>query len=99
MWIARFVTRFDRLTPPTRSRVRPRSTASHLKRGTKTRDAGEFYQRRHPYDRDSLAALVNFLEQFSDPNQSSTLQRLDELEPDNPQVQHMLKELHEHSHG
>ena len=53
----------------------------------------------HPYDRDSLAALVNFLEQSGDPAKALTYaQRLGELEPDNPQVRQMLKELNEHRH-
>jgi tetratricopeptide (TPR) repeat protein len=51
----------------------------------------------HPYDRDSLAALVNFLEQSGDQAKALTYaQRLDELEPNNPQVLQMLKELHGH---
>ncbi len=51
----------------------------------------------HPYDRDSLAVLVNFLEQSGDPAKALTYaQRLDDLEPGNPQVLQMLKELHEH---
>jgi predicted CXXCH cytochrome family protein len=54
----------------------------------------------HPYDRDSLAALVNFLEQSGDPAKAMTYaNRLEELEPGDPQVLQMLKELHEHSHG
>ena len=54
----------------------------------------------HPYDRDSLAALVTFLEESGDPAKALTYaQRLDELEPGNPQVQQMLKELQRHSHG
>ena len=54
----------------------------------------------HPYDRDSLAALVNFLEQSGDPAKALTYaRRLDELEPENPQVRRMLKELNEHQHG
>ena len=54
----------------------------------------------HPYDRDSLAALVNFLEQSGDPARALIYaQRLDELEPGNPEVRHMLKELNEHIHG
>jgi len=53
----------------------------------------------HPYDRDSLAALVNFLEQSGNSAAALTYaKRLDALEPDNPQVQQMLKELTEHSH-
>jgi len=54
----------------------------------------------HPYDRDSLAALVNFLEQSGDPAKAMTYaNRLEELEPGDPQVRQMLKELHEHPHG
>ena len=54
----------------------------------------------HPYDRDSLAALVSFLEQSGDPAKALTYaQRLDELEPGNPEVRRMLKELNEHLHG
>ncbi len=54
----------------------------------------------HPYDRDSLAALVGFLQQSGDSAKALTYaNRLNDLEPDNPQVQQMLKDLHEHSHG
>ena len=54
----------------------------------------------HPYDRDSLAALVNFLEQSGDPARALIYaQRLDELEPGDPEVRRMLKELNEHLHG
>ncbi len=54
----------------------------------------------HPYDRDSLAALVNFLEQSGDPAKALIYaQRLDELEPENPQVRQMLKELSSRQHG
>jgi predicted CXXCH cytochrome family protein len=54
----------------------------------------------HPYDRDSLAALVNFLQQSGDPAKAlSYAQRLDEIEPGNPEVRRMLKELNEHLHG
>jgi len=54
----------------------------------------------HPYDRDSLAALANFLELSGDPAGALTYaNRLEELEPENPQVQQMLKELREHQHG
>ena len=50
----------------------------------------------HPYDRDSLAALVNFLKQSGGRAKAlAYAQRLDELEPDNPQVLQMLKELRE----
>ena len=41
--------------------------------------------------------MVNFLEQSGDPAKALTYaNRLDELEPGNPQVLQMLKELHEH---
>ncbi len=51
----------------------------------------------HPYDHDSLAAIANFLEQSGDPAKALTYaNRLNELEPNNPQVQLMLKELREH---
>ena len=51
----------------------------------------------HPYDRDSLIALVNFLEQSGDSAKALTYaNRLNELEPGNQQVQLMLKELHDH---
>ena len=51
----------------------------------------------HPYDRDSLTALVNFLEGSGDPAKALTYaNRLDELEPGNQQVLQILKELHEH---
>jgi tetratricopeptide (TPR) repeat protein len=54
----------------------------------------------HPYDRDSLAALVNFLEESGNTTAALTYaQRLGALEPGNPQVQQMLKDLTEHSHG
>jgi len=54
----------------------------------------------HPYDRESLAALANFLEQAGDHAKALTYaQRLDELEPGNPQVRQMLKELNDHPHG
>lgn len=54
----------------------------------------------HPYDRESLAALVSFFEQAGDPAKALTYaQRLDELEPGNPEVRRMLKELNEHLHG
>ncbi len=54
----------------------------------------------HPYNRDSLAALVTFLEQAGDRAKALTYaQRLDELEPENPEVRRMLKELNEHRHG
>lgn len=51
----------------------------------------------HPYDRDSLAALVSLLELSGDPAKALTYaSRLDELEPGSAQVQQMLKELREH---
>jgi predicted CXXCH cytochrome family protein len=51
----------------------------------------------HPYDADSLAALANFLEQSGDPAKALIYaNRLNELEPGNPQVQQMLKELQQH---
>ena len=51
----------------------------------------------HPYDRDSLAAIANFLEQSGDPAKALTYaSRLNELEPNNLQVQQMLKQLREH---
>ena len=54
----------------------------------------------HPYDRDSLAALVTFLEQAGDPTKALTyVQRLEGLEPGNPQVREMLKNLQGHPHG
>ena len=54
----------------------------------------------HPYDRESLAALANFLEQAGDHAKALTYaQRLDELEPGNPQVRQMLKELNDHPRG
>jgi Flp pilus assembly protein TadD len=53
----------------------------------------------HPYDRDSLAALVSLLEQSGDRAKALTYaQRLGQLEPRDPQVEQMLKELREHSH-
>jgi Tfp pilus assembly protein PilF len=52
----------------------------------------------HPYDRDSLAALVSFLERAGDKATALTYaRRLGELEPGDPQVQQMLSELSEHS--
>jgi tetratricopeptide (TPR) repeat protein len=54
----------------------------------------------HPYDRDSLAALVNFLEQSGDLAKALTYaNRLEELEPNNPEIREMLKQLREHSHS
>ena len=50
----------------------------------------------HPYDRDSLSALVTFLEQSGDPTKALTYaKRLDELEPGNPEVHRMLEELNQ----
>jgi predicted CXXCH cytochrome family protein len=50
----------------------------------------------HPYDRDSLAALVTFLEQSGDPTKALTYaKRLDELEPGNPEVHRMLEGLNQ----
>jgi tetratricopeptide (TPR) repeat protein/cytochrome c1 len=50
----------------------------------------------HPYDRDSLSALVTFLEQSGDPGKALTYaKRLDELEPGNPEVHRMLEELNQ----
>ena len=50
----------------------------------------------HPYDRDSLAAIVTFLEQSGDlAKAQSYANRLEELDPGNPQVQQMLKDLHD----
>ena len=54
----------------------------------------------HPYDVDSLIALVSFLEQSDDRAKALTYaERLEQLEPDNPQVREMLKELQGHLHG
>ena len=68
-----------------------------------TNDAIEALERsidEHPYDRDSLAALVNWLQQLGDRAKALIYaQRLDELEPENPQVRQMLKELRERPHG
>jgi predicted Zn-dependent protease len=51
----------------------------------------------HPYDRDSLTALVNFLEQSGDSAKALTYaNRIEVLEPGDQQVLQMLKELHEH---
>jgi Flp pilus assembly protein TadD len=48
----------------------------------------------HPYDRDSLSALVASLEQDGDFRKALIYaQRLNELEPDNPDVRHMLETL------
>jgi DNA-binding SARP family transcriptional activator len=54
----------------------------------------------HPYDRDSLAALVTFSEQADDRAKALTYaQRLDELEPENQEIRRVLKDLDEHQHG
>ena len=69
----------------------------------RTRDAIETLEssiKAHPYERDSLAALVNFLEQSGDLAKALTYaNRLDELEPNNPEIREMLKQLREHPHG
>jgi Flp pilus assembly protein TadD len=54
----------------------------------------------HPYDRDSLSALVTFLEQAGDSGRAlSYAQRLNELAPDDPEVRQMLKQLSAHPNG
>jgi tetratricopeptide (TPR) repeat protein len=51
----------------------------------------------HPYDRDSLAGLVNFLENSGDKARALIYaRRLGELEPENSEVRRMLKESGEH---
>jgi Flp pilus assembly protein TadD len=46
----------------------------------------------HPYDRDSLAALITFLEKSGDSANAQTYaQRLHQLEANNPQVKEMLQ--------
>jgi tetratricopeptide (TPR) repeat protein len=69
----------------------------------KTREAIETLEssmKVHPYDRDSLAALVNFLERVGDTADALTYaQRLDQLESGSPPVHQMPKELHEHPRG
>jgi predicted CXXCH cytochrome family protein len=51
----------------------------------------------HPYDRDSLEAMVTFLEQSGYTAKALPYaNRLEALEPGNQQVLQMLKELHEH---
>ena len=48
----------------------------------------------HPYDRNSLATIVTFLKQAQEPIQAlSYAKRLKTLEPNNPEVRQMLKEL------
>ena len=55
---------------------------------------------RHPYDRDSLIALVTFLEQERDFQRAlSYAQLLNKLEPDNPQVRQLISELSAHRNG
>ena len=50
----------------------------------------------HPYDRDSLAALVSFCDQTGKSLEAlNYAQRLYELEPENPQVRQMLKALND----
>jgi predicted CXXCH cytochrome family protein len=54
----------------------------------------------HPYDLDSLTALMSFLEQAGDRAKALIYaERLEQLEPDNAQVQEMLKELQGNLHG
>jgi tetratricopeptide (TPR) repeat protein len=54
----------------------------------------------HPYDRDSLAALVTFLEQAGDPAKALVYaRRLGDLEPASPEVHRMLIELNERQRG
>jgi tetratricopeptide (TPR) repeat protein len=54
----------------------------------------------HPYDRDSLAALVTFLEQAGDPAKALVYaRRVEDLEPASPEVRRMLIELNERQHG
>src|SRR5208282_4961609 len=54
----------------------------------------------HPYDQDSLFALVSFLKQSGDRATALTYaQRLSELEPGNPQVHQMLKDLSAPQHS
>ncbi|MGB6553654.1 MAG: tetratricopeptide repeat protein [Candidatus Binataceae bacterium] len=51
----------------------------------------------HPYDRDSLAALADFLQHAGDPAKALTYtRRLNELEQENPEVRNMPKELSQH---
>lgn len=51
----------------------------------------------HPYDRDSLVALVTFSGQVGDRAKALTYaERWGALEPDNPQVRQMLKQLNGH---
>jgi Flp pilus assembly protein TadD len=51
----------------------------------------------HPYDRDSLGALVTFLDNAGDSAHAlSYAQRLSELDPDNPQVRGKIDEPRAH---
>jgi Flp pilus assembly protein TadD len=53
----------------------------------------------HPYYRDSLAALVDFSERAGDPAKAlAYARRLSELEPENPEVRHTLKNLSQYQH-
>jgi tetratricopeptide (TPR) repeat protein len=48
----------------------------------------------HPYDRDSLTALMSFCDQSGDPAKALAFaQRLYELDPEDPQVRQMIKAL------
>jgi Flp pilus assembly protein TadD len=54
----------------------------------------------HPFDRDSLSALATFLEQQDDfPKALSYAQRLNALDPGNPQVRELIRELSMHGNG
>ncbi len=54
----------------------------------------------HPYDPDSLAALVGFYEQSGKPAEAlSYAQRLSEIEPGNQGVQRMILQLNGELHG
>jgi Flp pilus assembly protein TadD len=62
-------------------------------------DALESSIKAHPYDRDSLAALVSFLEKSGDLAKALTYANLlEELEPNDPEIREMLNQLREHSH-
>ena len=69
----------------------------------KTTDAIEVLEasiNAHPYDRDSLRALATFLEQAGDSARArGYAQRLSELEPGNPDVSQMLKQLSRNRNG
>ena len=55
--------------------------------------------RLHPYDRDSLAALVSFCEQAGKSVAAlNYAQRLYELDPDDPQVRQLLKTMNLQAH-